>query len=67
MEPQRWLLHLRHRFIPREDGIGLATDEAPVDSSHIVLLEEWEDGLEIAAIAACHILGADHRAAILAE
>ena len=67
VEPERWLLHLRHRFIPRKDGIGLATDEAPVDGSHIVLLEERENGLEIATIAACHILGADHRAAILAE
>lgn len=67
VEPERWLLHLRHRLVPRKDGIGLATDKAPVDSRHVVLLEEGEDGLEIAAIAACHILGADHRAVILAE
>ena len=38
VEPERWLLQLWQRFIPRKDGIGLATDKAPVDSCNVVLL-----------------------------
>ena len=67
VEPQWGFLRLWHRFVPRKDSIGLATNKAPVDSRHVVLLEEREDGLEIASIATCHILGADHRAVILTE
>ena len=62
VEPQWWLLRIRHWLVPCKDGIGLAADESPVDGRYVVLLEEWEDGLEITAIASCHILGAYHRA-----
>ncbi len=67
VEPQRRLLNIRHRLVPREDGIGLATNKSPVDSCNVVLLQEWENRLEITAIAACHILGADHRTVVFAE
>ena len=67
VEPQWGLLRLGHRFVPRKDRIRLAADKTPVNGCHIVLLEQRQNRLEVTTIAACHILGADHRAFVLTE
>ena len=47
---------------PGVDGVGLARDEAPIDSPHVVLLEQGHDVGELAVSGPRHVLGAYQRA-----
>src|SRR4051794_38825063 len=42
--------------VPRQVGLRLTNDEAPVDGSNVLAFRNWEDRVERAAIAAGHVL-----------
>ncbi len=44
--------------------MGLAGDEAPVDGGDVVVFGDGEDGVEGAAVAAGHVLGAEEGAVV---
>ena len=66
VEPQWGLLEVWQWFVPCKDSVGLAANKSPINSRYIILLQEWEDRLEITTIATRHIFGADHRTVVLA-
>ena len=64
MEPNLWLW-TAWLGTPRENGVSLTLDKAPVDRSNILLIEERNMSLKFRSNRSCHILRTNSWAAVL--